>query len=326
MPDIVSIGEALIDFLSIDREVSLEETSGFTVAPGGAPANLAAAVSKLGGSSGFIGKVGMDAFGRKIRDTLLHTGVDVEHLVLDRSVNTTLAFIAVKRNSEPDFMFFRRHCGADLALRRSEIDEGYVSESRVLHFGSLSFTGEPLGAATERAIAFARGAGRIVTYDPNLRPSLWESMEQAKARITGGLEYADIVKCTQEEMEFITDTNDLLKGTNSIMKYGPRMVIMTRGGESCFFNNGDVSFEFPTYEVKCVDTTGAGDAFFGGVLVNLVDMMKKDLPVFDIDRETAERIMRFACACGAITVTKKGVIPALPTRAEVEVFLESRTG
>jgi fructokinase len=326
MPDIVSIGEALIDFLSIDREVSLEETGGFTIAPGGAPANLAASVAKLGGSAGFVGKVGKDAFGRKIRDTLEHAGVDVGHLMLDRSVNTTLAFIAVKKNSEPDYMFFRNHCGADLALRQQEIDEGYVSESRVLHFGSLSFTGEPLGTATERAIAIARRSGRIVSYDPNLRPSLWENMEQAKARITDGLEYADIVKCTQEEMEFITDTNDLLKGTNSIMKYGPRMVIMTRGGESCFFNNGDVSFEFPTYEVKCVDTTGAGDAFFGGVLVNLVDMMKKDLPVFDIDRETAERIMRFACACGAITVTKKGVIPALPTRAEVEVFLESRTG
>jgi fructokinase len=323
MPDIVSIGEALIDFLSIDREVSLEETGGFTIAPGGAPANLAASVAKLGGSAGFVGKVGKDAFGRKIRDTLEHAGVDVEYLMLDRSVNTTLAFIAVKKNGEPDYMFFRNHCGADLALRQQEIDEGYVSESRVLHFGSLSFTGEPLGTATERAIAIARRSGRIVSYDPNLRPSLWENMEQAKARITDGLEYADIVKCTQEEMEFITDTDNLFKGTNSILKYGPRMVLMTRGAESCFFNNGDVSFEFPAFEVDCVDTTGAGDAFFGGVLINLVDRMKKDLPVFGVDRETAEGIMRFSCACGAITVTRKGVIPALPTRAEVEMFLLS---
>jgi len=221
-------------------------------------------------------------------------------------------------------MFFRNHCGADLALHHGEIDEGYVSESRVLHFGSLSFTGEPLGTATERAISIARGSGRTVSYDPNLRPSLWENLEQAMARITDGLEYADIVKCTQEEMEFITGTDGFLKGTNSILKYGPRMVLVTRGAESCFFNNGDVSFEFPTFEVDCIDTTGAGDAFFGGVLVNLVERMKKDLPVFGIDRETAEGIMRFACACGAITVTKKGVIPALPTRAEVETFLKSR--
>ena len=321
MPDIVSIGEALIDFLSIDREVGLEETGGFTIAPGGAPANLAAAVAKLGGSAGFVGKVGKDAFGRKIRDTLAHAGVDIEHLLLDRSVNTTLAFIAVKENREPDFMFFRNHCGADLALHQGEIDEGYVSECRVLHFGSLSFTGEPLGTATERAIAIARRSGRTVSYDPNLRPSLWDNMEQAKARITDGLEYADIVKCTQEEMEFITGTDSFLKGTNSILKYGPRMVLVTRGAESCFFNNGDVSFEFPAFEVDCVDSIGAGDAFFGSVLVSLVERMKKDLPVFSFDRKTAERIMRFACACGAITVTKKGVIPALPTRREAEEFL-----
>jgi sugar/nucleoside kinase (ribokinase family) len=322
MPDIISIGEALIDFLAVDSGIRLEETGGFTIAPGGAPANLAASIAKLGGSSGFMGKVGNDAFGRKIRNTLEDAGVNIDMLILDKAVNTTLAFIAVKQNKEPDFMFFRNHCGADLALRQDEIDEGYIFESRILHFGSLSFTGETLRTATRKAITLARGVRRLVSYDPNLRPSLWESLNQAKAEMTGGLEYADIVKCTQEEMEIITGTDSLSGGTDSILKYGPRLVFVTRGSESCYFNNGDVAFEFPTFEVDCVDTTGAGDAFFGGVLVNIVERIKEGLPVFSLDREEAVRIVRFACACGAITVTRKGVIPALPTKDEVDAFLK----
>lgn len=326
MPDIISIGEALIDFLAVDSGIRLEETGGFTIAPGGAPANLAASIAKLGGSSGFMGKVGDDAFGRKIRNTLEDAGVNIDMLILDRAVNTTLAFIAVKQNKDPDFMFFRNHCGADLALRQDEIDEGYIFESEILHFGSLSFTGEPLKTATRKAITLARGAKRLVSYDPNLRPSLWESLHQAKAEITGGLEYADIVKCTQEEMELITGTDSLSGGTGSILKYGPRLVFVTRGAESCYFNNGDIAFEFPTFKVDCVDTTGAGDAFFGGVLVNIVERIKEGLPVFSLDREEAVSIVRFACACGAITVTRKGVIPALPTKDEVGAFIENHPG
>ena len=322
MPDIVSIGEALIDFLSIEGEMPLEETGGFTIAPGGAPANVAAAVAKLGGSSGFVGKVGDDAFGRKIRNALDGAGVNSDMLILDKSVNTTLAFIAVKRNKEPDFMFFRNHCGADLALKQDELDEGYIYESRILHFGSISLTGEPLRATTLKAITIARNADRIISFDPNLRPTLWESLERAKAEIIGGLEYADIVKCTQEELEFITGTDSLSKGTDSILKYGPRMVIVTRGERSCYFNNGDVTFEVPAFDVEPVDTTGAGDAFVGGVLLDIVERIKADRPVFSIPREEAESIVRFACACGAITVTRPGVIPALPTKAEAEAFLE----
>jgi fructokinase len=321
MPDIVTMGESLIDFLSTERGVLIEETRGFTIAPGGAPANVAAAVAKLGGSAGFVGKVGKDSFGIMIRNTLLEAGVNVDHVIMDRSVNTTLAFISVKTSGEPDFVFYRNHCGADLALKGDEIERGYIGESAILHFGSISFTGEPLKGATIRAIEIARSSGSILSFDPNLRPTLWESMSSARAEIERGLQYADIVKLTDVELEFITGTNNLPRGTDSLLKYGPRMVFITRGKNSCYFNNGELSLEFPTFEMELVDATGAGDAFMGGVLLLLNSRLRNGESAYSIAREEIEKILRFANACGAITVTRKGVIPALPTKAEVDAFL-----
>jgi len=322
MPDIVTIGESLIDFLSTRRGVLMEETTGFTIAPGGAPANVAAAISKLGGSSGFIGKVGTDSFGVMIRNTLMEVGVDVDQLIMDKSVNTTLAFISVKPNGEPDFVFYRNHCGADLALKQDEIESGYIENAKVLHFGSISFTGEPLRSATIRAIDIARRSGKIVSFDPNLRPSLWESLHDAKVEIERGLHYADIVKLTDTELELITETNSLSRGTDMILKYGPCMVFVTRGKEPCYFKSGNVAFEYPTFETQLVDATGAGDAFMGGVLLRLNERLQGDKPVSSLRKEEAESILRFANACGAITVTRKGVIPALPTMDEAQRFLQ----
>jgi len=322
MPDIVTIGEALIDFLSIDANVSLENTTGFTIAPGGAPANVAAAVSKLGESSGFIGKVGDDSFGRKIKNTLEEAGVDTENLIIDRNVNTTLAFIAIDENKKPDYTFYRNHCGADLALKYDEIEEGYIFDSKIFHFGSLSFTGEPFRSATLRAIEVARGSNKLISFDPNLRPSLWESLDDAKAEIINGLQYADIVKLTDEELVFITETSSVTKGTDILLKYGPRAVIVTRGPKSCFYNNGDIFVEVPSFKVEAVDTTGGGDAFVGGILVKFLGRIKDEKTLFALEKEEIEDILKFAQACGAITVTRKGVIPALPTRDEVLKFLE----
>ncbi|RKX95242.1 MAG: carbohydrate kinase [Spirochaetes bacterium] len=322
MPDIVTIGEALIDFLSIDANVSLENTTGFTIAPGGAPANVAAAVSRLGESSGFIGKVGDDSFGRKIKNTLEEAGVDTENLIIDRNVNTTLAFIAIDENKKPDYNFYRNHCGADLALRYDEIEEGYIFDSKIFHFGSLSFTGEPLRSATLRSIEVARGSNKLISFDPNLRPSLWENLDDAKAEIINGLQYADIVKLTDEELVFITETPSITKGTDILLKYGPRAVIVTRGPKSCFYNNGDIFVELPSFTVKAVDTTGGGDAFVGGILVKFLGRIKDEKTLFSLEKEEIEDILKFAQACGAITVTRKGVIPALPTRDEVLKFLE----
>lgn len=323
MPDVISIGEALIDFLSEEKGVLIENTGGFTIAPGGAPANVAAAVAKLGGSAGFIGKVGNDSFGRMIRNTLIGAGVNTDFLLLDKKVNTTLAFISVKENGEPDFTFYRNHCGADLALRQDELNEGYITESKILHYGSISFTGEPLKSATLKALRIARGANRILSFDPNLRPTLWDSLHTAKGEIENGLQYADIVKLTDEELSFITDTSSLVKGTDMILKYGPRFVIVTRGSDSCFFNDGSNGFEVSAFEVEACDTTGAGDAFIGGLLFNLVRRIEKNESVFNLEKEEAESILRFAHACGALTVTKKGVIPALPSVTEVEQFLHT---
>ncbi len=322
MPDIVTIGEALIDFISVQKGVLIENSSGFTAAPGGAPANVAVAVAKLGGSSGFIGKVGADSFGKMIRNALTEAGVDLDSFKMDTAVNTTLAFVATRENDEPDFTFYRNHCGADIALRPDELDEGYISEAKIFHFGSLNFTSEPLKSATMRAVEIATGAKRIISFDPNLRPSLWDNLQTAKVEMETGLEYADIVKLTEEELEFLAGTAHLVKGTNLLLKYGPRLVIVTRGGRSSFFNNGMITCDVPVFEVDFVEATGAGDAFVGGVLVSILERVNKGLPLFELGENEARDIITFANACGALTVTKKGVIPALPTLKDVQSFID----
>jgi len=322
MPDFIAIGEALIDFLSKDQGVLVENTTGFSIAPGGAPANVCSAVAKLGGSSGFIGKVGNDSFGRMIKNTLNRAGVDLHLLKLDKSVNTTLAFISVKSNGEPDYTFYRNHCGADLALKADEIEEGYIYDSKIFHFGSLSFTGEPLRSTTLKAIEKARSSNKFISFDINIRPSLWSSMRLAKSAIENGLEFADLVKLTDEELQFISGTKNIIKGTDIILKYGPRIVIVTRGSNSCYFNNGIFELEVPPFEVDPVDVTGAGDAFVGGILLKFLDRIKMGKSLFSIEKGEAGEIIRFAHACGAITVMRKGVIPALPTLDEVKQFLK----
>jgi fructokinase len=324
MPDIVTIGEALIDFFSVQKGVRIEEGAGFTAAPGGAPANVAAAVAKLGGKAGFIGKVGADSFGKMIRMALEDAGVDLGAFKMDATVNTTLAFVATRENGEPDFTFYRNHCGADIALRSDEIDEGYICEAKIFHFGSLNFTNEPLRSATIRAIEIALGAKRTISFDPNLRPSLWDSLRTARAEMEKGLEYADIVKMTEEELEFLTGTAHLLKGTDLILKYGPRMVVVTRGGKSTFFNNGDINCEVPAFTVDFVEATGAGDAFVGGLLISMLERMRREVSLYKPHEDEVREILFFANACGALTVTKKGVIPALPTLDEVESFIKKR--
>ena len=324
MPDIITIGESLIDFLSVEKGVLIEDSSGFTIAPGGAPANVAAAVAKLGGRSGFMGKVGKDSFGVMIRKTLQESGVNVDHLLMDDTVNTTLAFISVKQDGEPDFLFYRNHCGADVAMRKEEIRHEYIEGASILHFGSINFTREPLRSATIDAVEWARGKGILISFDPNLRPSLWDSMARAKTEMQRGLAYADIVKLTDVELQFITGESSPEKGTESILEYGPRMVLVTRGEESCYFRNEQMFFEYPTFSVQFVDSTGAGDSFMGGTLLRLFERKCNGDAIITIPRGDMEAILRFATACGALTVTRKGVIPALPTLQEVQTFLDKQ--
>ena len=321
MPDFITIGESLIDFLSIEKDVLIEDAIGFTIAPGGAPANVAAAIAKLGGSSGFMGKVGKDSFGIMIRKTLQDSGVNVDHLLMDETVNTTLAFISVKQDGEPDFLFYRNHCGADLALRSDEIRHDYIDGASILHFGSINFTREPLRSATIEAVERAKTKDKLISFDPNLRPTLWDSMSAAKSEIQRGLTYADIVKLTDVELEFITGESSPERGTEAVMKYGPSLVLVTRGKESCYFKSEDIFLEYPTFKVELVDSTGAGDSFMGGTLLRLFKRKGENKPLFSLSREEIEEILRFATACGALTVTRKGVIPALPTLEEVQVFL-----
>jgi fructokinase len=341
MPDIVSIGESLVDFLASEKGTLIENSTAFSLAPGGAPANVAAAAAKLGARAGFIGKVGDDSFGAMIRKALSGVGVNVDRLVTDRKVNTTLAFIAVRPDGEPDFVFYRNRCGADLALSKREIDRGYVAGARILHYGSISFTGEPLRSATLKTIGIAKASGALLSFDPNLRPSLWDSLDRAKREIEAGMRHADVVKLTEEGLEFVTGRPagdggsgrgdapggagaGLWRGCEKILKYGPKFVVVTRGGKSCCSFDGVSRVEVPAFRVEQVDSTGAGDAFVGGVLVTLLEGMNKDEKLFPMGREATGDMLRFAHACGALTVTRRGVIPALPTMGEVREFLEHR--
>lgn len=315
MPEIVCLGELLIDFVSPAADVTLAEAPGFQKAPGGAPANVAAGVAKLGVSAGFIGKVGADAFGEFLRRTLKETGVDVTHLGASEA-RTTLAFVATRSDGKKDILFYRNP-GADQMLAPEDLDRQYIAKSRIFHFGSVSMSKSPSCEATLHAAQMAKEAGVLVSYDPNLRPMLWDDMKRCYKLIWEGMKYADIAKLAEEEWDFITDGASFAEGSARILDRGAKLVVITRGEKGCYFTNGTVTGELPALPVTVVDPLGAGDGFVAALL-------KRFLPVRDVagvDEEFLQEAARFANAAGALTTQKVGVIPALPTAAELDAFV-----
>jgi fructokinase len=317
---VICLGEALIDFVADTSGVTLEECPGFLKAPGGAPGNVAVGLARLGVPASFVGKVGDDPFGRFLRDTFAAAGVDTGPMLLSSEARTGLAFVSLMANGERDFLFYR-HPSADMLLRWDEVPESLFAEARVLHHGSITLIGEPSRTATIVAAAHAREAECLVSYDVNLRLPLWESETAAREAIKDGLTGVDIVKVSEEEGEFLFDTRTPEETAAKLLVGGARLVVVTRGAAGAYcrwwLEDRLQELEVPGFPVTAVDTTGAGDGFVAGLLAGVVAE-----PALDrIAPERMHAILRVANAVGALTCTRKGAIPALPTRPELERFL-----
>ncbi len=310
--DVIGLGEILIDFTPAGKS-----ELGFPVFecnPGGAPPNVLTSINRLGGKSAFIGKVGQDDLGKLLIKTLENDNIDTTCLYTDTEVGTTLAFVTLDDTGNRSFSFFRNP-GADLMLTSSEINEDIIKKSNIFHYGSLSCTAEPCKAATIKALEIAQKNNLIISYDPNLRLSLWKSESDAKKVILELMEYADIVKISEEEFEFLTGEKDFYTHAKAFKeKYNITLLFVTLGPKGAYYSLGDYSDTLETYDVKVVDTTGSGDSFMGACLFKLSTINKK---LTDISNDEMKSIIDFANASGSMAATKKGGIPSIPTNDEV---------
>ena len=317
--DVVCLGELLVDLFPAEVGRPLAQVSSFRPVPGGAPANVAVAASRLGAKVGFIGKVGDDAFGRHLAQVLAAEGVDVRGVRFDAEARTTLAFIAQPDVNSYDILFYRNP-GADTRLRPEELDGDLLRATRAFHFGSLSLIEEPSRSATLEAVRVAREAGALVSFDVNYRPTLW-SPDAARLQIEAALPLDDVLKVNEAELGLLTGESDAARGGQRLLARGPALVLVTLGPEGCVFCCAAGAEHVPAYAVETVDATGCGDAFVAGLLTGL--QRERDWPSA-LRTPRLHEIVRRACAAGALTATRQGAIPALPTAAELEAFLAGR--
>jgi fructokinase len=308
---VVCMGELLIDFVALESGVTVGEASGFVKAPGGAPANVCVAVARLGIPAAFVGQVGDDPFGHHLADVLRRDGIDVSGLRFSAEARTMLAFVSLGPDGERSFSFYRNP-SADMLMRPEDVAYDVIDRARIFHYGSISLIEEPSRSAMLAALRHARAKGLLISYDPNLRLSLWRSAQDAKAGMLEGLEFANILKVSEEELEFLTGGHDVAPLWHDALK----LIVVTRGsgGSSAYTRTRRV--DAPGYAVQAVDTTGAGDGFVAGMLAGILEHGIDDAPL--------PTLLRFANAVGAIATTQKGAIPALPTRAAVEAFLANQ--
>ncbi len=308
---IVCLGELLIDFVALEHDVSVGEASGFKKAPGGAPANVAVAVSRLGHASAFLGQVGDDPFGHYLADVLAADKVDVSGLRFSADARTALAFVSLRADGERSFMFYR-HPSADMLMRPEDVALDVLKGKQIFHFGSITLINEPSRSATLKAADAARAEGLLISYDPNLRLALWPDADAARAGMLAGLDYATIVKVSEEEVEFLTGGRDV----SSLWRDSIQLIAVTQGADGAIIYTRDNQQHIEGFNVRAVDTTGAGDGFVAGLLVGLLEHKADYL-------SHLESIVRFANAVGALTTTQIGAIPALPTRVSVEQFMRN---
>ncbi len=317
MYDVVSLGEILMDMTPMPgREGMLYEPN-----PGGAPANVAVACSRLGARSAFVGTVGEDFFGRLLVHTLEMNGVDISCIHRTSKAPTTLAFVHLDGRGERSFSFYRKP-GSDLFLHWGQKEKQLLENTKIFHFGALSLTDQPARMVTKKAIRYAKQKKKIISFDPNLRLNLWRSEREARSRILACLRWVDILKISEEELLFLSGRPTFGEGIVWAKSLRCPVVLITRGGEGvlCLFQGGVISTG--SYKVEVVDTTGAGDAFVGGFLAEL---SREERP-FHISSERLLQIVKWASAVAALTVSRRGAIPALPSREEVVSFLARYEG
>lgn len=310
---VVSFGELLIDFVSLEMGVTVGDASGFVKAPGGAPANVAVAVARLGYDSAFMGQVGDDPFGQHLADILDAESVNIDGLTFSETARTALAFVSNNDDGDRSFMFYR-HPSADMLMTPDDVKTEVIDGSDIFHFGSITMIHEPSKSATFKAVQHALDNDKFVSYDPNLRLPLWENEEDAKAGMLGGFDYANLVKISEEELEFLTG------GTNvaPLWRDSIEMICVTYGHKGAIIHLKDgTQIKHDGYAVRATDTTGAGDAFVAGILIGILDHWG------DYQAHLAD-ILDFANGVGALTTKQKGAIPSLPPMEQVQAFIASR--
>ena len=317
MYDVAALGELLIDFTCLSTDTDGYPT--MAAHPGGAPANYLAALTKFGAKTAMIGKVGSDAFGRLLIKTLKGAGIDTRGMLVSDDVFTTLAFVTLDDSGDREFSFARKP-GADTQLRFDEIDLSVIDASKVLHFGTLSMTNEPARDATYKAVEYAAGHGKLISFDPNLRKPLWDDLNEAKRQMLWGLKHADIVKISDEETEFLFGIAPEEAAKHIIDSFGVRLVYVTCGAEGCFYRTKTASgFVKALSGIAVKDTTGAGDIFGGSAMYGL--LRAGGVPE-KLTAEELENIVSFACAAAGLSTTKAGGISSVPERGEVEAAMK----
>lgn len=308
---VVCFGEILIDFVPTASGVSLADAPAFSKAPGGAPANVAVGITRLGGSSAFVGKVGDDEFGHMLAEILKQNKVDISGMRFDHNARTALAFVTLRSDGEREFLFYR-HPSADMLLHESELDRNLIQKAGIFHYGSISLISEPCRSAHLAAMDIAKASGSILSYDPNLRLALWPSSEAAHEGLMSIWDKADIIKVSDEEISFLIGGDDENLMLEKLFHPNLKLLIVTEGSKGCRYFTKKFKGRVPGIKAKAVDTTGAGDAFVGGMLYCLAS----DMDIYQ-DEERLRKALSFANACGALTVKGKGAIPALPTKTAV---------
>jgi len=305
---VVCFGELLIDFVALESGVTVGEASGFLKAPGGAPANVAVAVARLGHNSAFLGQVGDDPFGHYLAGVLQADHVDVTGLRFSSEARTMLAFVSLASAGERSFVFYR-HPSADMLIRPEDVALEVINDKRIFHFGSISLISEPNRSAVLSAAQYAHKRGLLISYDPNLRLSLWPDADAARNGMLTGLNYAHIVKVSDEELEFLTGGSDVAP----LWRQEMQIIVVTHGAAGSTVYTRIGQHHVPGFKVDPIDTTGAGDGFVAGLLVGILERPNDYL-------SKMSEILCLANAVGALATTKKGAIPALPMRAVVDAF------
>ncbi len=312
MIDVVALGELLIDFATQSVDAGGYPT--MAAHPGGAPANFLAALTKFGAKTALLGKVGTDAFGKMLTGTLEKAGIETRGLLFDDKYFTTLAFVTFDAHGDREFSFSRKP-GADTCLTFEELDLSLIDEAKVFHFGTLSLTDEPAKTATYKAVAYAKAQGKLITYDPNLRKPLWKDLEEAKKQLIWGLTQADVVKISDEEVEFLFGLG-VEEGADHILKNcGVKLVFVTCGAEGCFFKNARAEGKVPSLSgIQVIDTTGAGDIFGGSAVWKL---LQTGMAPEDLEEAQLRDIVTFACTSAGLSTTRSGGISSVPEYADV---------
>lgn len=315
--DVVALGELLIDFTCEAVDAGGYPT--MAAHPGGAPANFLAALSKFGAETALMGKVGDDAFGKMLLGTLQKAGIDTRGMVTTDEVFTTLAFVTLDETGNRAFSFSRKP-GADTCLTERELDLRLIDETKVFHFGTLSLTHEPARSATYRAVEYARGQGKWITFDPNLRKPLWKDLDTAKEQMRWGLSQADVVKISDEEVEFLFGMTPEEGAAHILREFGGKLVFVTCGARGCFFQNRRTSGMVPGLTgLSVVDTTGAGDIFGGSALWMLLQTGEDPA---ELSEAQLRRVTEFACASAGLSTTRYGGISSVPSYEQVMAVLD----